>query len=136
MVGESDGGGEAYLLSQTHSYTCTHTHTATQTHTATHTHTATPTPTRTHTHPTSPLSGVDTQEDLALESQLLADQKERCEHIMLVDLGRNDVGRVAEMGTVSVDKLMEVERYSHVMHISSTVTGKLRPELTSWDALR
>ena len=80
--------------------------------------------------------GQDDAEDVALEAELLADQKERCEHIMLVDLGRNDVGRVASAGTVSVDKLMEIERYSHVMHISSTVTGTLREELNCWDALR
>lgn len=55
---------------------------------------------------------------------------------MLVDLGRNDVGKVADWGSVSVDRLMDVERYSHVMHISSTVTGKLREGLTCWDALR
>jgi len=80
--------------------------------------------------------GRDEAEDRALREELLADEKERCEHIMLVDLGRNDVGRVADMGTVEVEKLMEVENYSHVMHISSTVTGTLREELTSWDALR
>ena len=55
---------------------------------------------------------------------------------MLVDLGRNDVGKVAQMGSVSVDRLMEVEKYSHVMHISSTVTGKLLPELNAWDVMR
>ena len=80
--------------------------------------------------------GVDAAEDVALETELLADEKERSEHIMLVDLGRNDVGKVAEAGSVSVDKLMEVERYSHVMHISSTVTGALQAGLTAWDALR
>jgi anthranilate synthase component 1 len=80
--------------------------------------------------------GVDQEQDLALERELLADEKERAEHVMLVDLGRNDVGRVAESGTVAVERLMEVERYSHVMHISSTVTGTLRPELDAWDALR
>ena len=80
--------------------------------------------------------GVDPASDAAAEADLLADTKERAEHVMLVDLGRNDVGRVAVPGTVSVDKLMEVERYSHVMHISSTVTGSLRPGLTPWDALR
>ena len=58
------------------------------------------------------------------------------EHVMLVDLGRNDVGRVAEYGSVQVHKLMEVERYSHVMHISSTVTGSLRAGLDCWDAMR
>ena len=75
-------------------------------------------------------------EDRALEVELLADEKERAEHVMLVDLGRNDVGRVCEQGTVNVDRCMEVERYSHVMHISSTVTGQLRPGLDCWDALR
>jgi anthranilate synthase component 1 len=75
-------------------------------------------------------------EDAALERELLADPKERAEHIMLVDLGRNDVGRVAIPGTVSLPRLLEVERYSHVMHISSTVTGELRPGLDCWDALR
>ena len=75
-------------------------------------------------------------EDRALEIELLADEKERAEHVMLVDLGRNDVGRVCRQGTVSVDRCMEVERYSHVMHISSTVTGELSPGLDCWDALR
>ena len=80
--------------------------------------------------------GATPAEDAALERELLADEKERAEHIMLVDLGRNDVGRVAEPGTVSLDAVMEVERYSHVMHISSTVIGELRPGLDCWDALR
>jgi anthranilate synthase component 1 len=80
--------------------------------------------------------GTDPAEDLALEKELLADPKERAEHVMLVDLGRNDVGRVARPGTVSVDRLMEVERYSHVMHISSTVTGKLGEASSGLDALR
>ena len=80
--------------------------------------------------------GADPAEDLALEKELLSDLKERAEHVMLVDLGRNDVGRVAQPGTVSVDRLMEVERYSHVMHISSTVSGRLRDGCTSLDALR
>jgi len=75
-------------------------------------------------------------EDAKLAEELLKDEKEIAEHIMLVDLGRNDVGRVAQFGTVNVEKLMEIERYSHVMHISSTVTGRLRGECTSWDALR
>jgi anthranilate synthase component 1 len=79
---------------------------------------------------------VNEEEDLALERELLADAKERAEHIMLVDLGRNDVGRVASPGGVSLDRVMEIERYSHVMHISSTVTGVLRDGLSSWDALR
>jgi len=80
--------------------------------------------------------GASTEEDAALERELLADGKECAEHVMLVDLGRNDVGKVAVSGSVKVRKLMEVERYSHVMHISSTVTGDLLPELDSWDALR
>ncbi|HZK74110.1 MAG TPA: chorismate-binding protein [Clostridia bacterium] len=80
--------------------------------------------------------GIDAAEDAALERELLSDLKERAEHVMLVDLGRNDVGRVARPGTVKVDRLMEVERYSHVMHISSTVSGELREGCTSLDALR
>ena len=80
--------------------------------------------------------GVDPAEDAALEKELLADPKERAEHVMLVDLGRNDVGRVARPGSVSVDRLMEVERYSHVMHISSTVTGELDSSRSPLDALR
>jgi anthranilate synthase component 1 len=80
--------------------------------------------------------GADPAEDLRLEKELLSDLKERAEHVMLVDLGRNDVGRVARPGTVTVDRLMEVERYSHVMHISSTVSGQLRDGRTSLDALR
>jgi anthranilate synthase component 1 len=69
--------------------------------------------------------GKTSEEDLELEKELLADPKECAEHIMLVDLGRNDIGRIAETGTVNVDELMVVERYSHVMHIVSNVTGKL-----------
>jgi anthranilate synthase component 1 len=80
--------------------------------------------------------GADPEEDRRLEKELLSDLKERAEHVMLVDLGRNDVGRVARPGTVAVDRLMEVERYSHVMHISSTVSGQLREGKTSLDALR
>lgn len=80
--------------------------------------------------------GADPAEDVRLEKELLADLKERAEHVMLVDLGRNDVGRVARPGTVSVDRLMEVERYSHVMHISSTVSGELKDGCSSLDALR
>ncbi|XP_037444230.1 anthranilate synthase alpha subunit 1, chloroplastic-like [Triticum dicoccoides] len=75
-------------------------------------------------------------EDKVLEQLLLSDEKQRAEHIMLVDLGRNDVGKVSKPGTVKVEKLMNIERYSHVMHISSTVTGELRDDLTCWDALR
>ncbi|MCH7491850.1 MAG: anthranilate synthase component I [Gemmatimonadetes bacterium] len=80
--------------------------------------------------------GRNEAEDLALEKELLADPKERAEHIMLVDLGRNDVGRVAALGTVKVDELMTVERYSHVMHICSNVTGRLAEGNTAFDALR
>jgi anthranilate synthase component I len=79
--------------------------------------------------------GNDEEEDKALENDLLADEKERAEHVMLVDLARNDVGRVARYGTVSVDELMVVERYSHVMHIVTSVTGKLAPDKTPFDAL-
>jgi anthranilate synthase component 1 len=75
-------------------------------------------------------------EDARLEAELLADEKERAEHIMLVDLGRNDIGRIAVPGTVSVNDLMVVERYSHVMHIVSDVTGTIRPGLDSFDVLR
>jgi anthranilate synthase component 1 len=80
--------------------------------------------------------GADREQDLALERELLGDAKERAEHVMLVDLGRNDVGRVAVPGSIRVERLMEVERYSHVMHISSTISGRLAPERTSLDALR
>ncbi len=80
--------------------------------------------------------GATEQEDAALERELLADEKERAEHIMLVDLGRNDVGRVAQPGSVCIERMMEIERYSHVMHISSTVTGVLEDGLDSWAALR
>jgi anthranilate synthase component 1 len=80
--------------------------------------------------------GADREADVALERELLADAKERAEHVMLVDLGRNDVGRVAAPGSVRVERLMEVERYSHVMHISSTVSGRLAAGRTSLDALR
>ncbi len=80
--------------------------------------------------------GSTPEEDIALERELLADPKERAEHIMLVDLGRNDVGQVARPGTIELPVLMHIERYSHVMHISSTVTGTLRDGLDCWDALR
>jgi anthranilate synthase component 1 len=80
--------------------------------------------------------GRDEAEDRALADELLADPKERAEHIMLVDLGRNDVGRVAETGSVRLTELMVVERYSHVMHITSNVTGRLAPGRTAFDALR
>ncbi|HEX8204068.1 MAG TPA: anthranilate synthase component I [Isosphaeraceae bacterium] len=80
--------------------------------------------------------GRDEAEDRALAEELLADPKERAEHIMLVDLGRNDVGRVAEFATVRLTDVMKVERYSHVMHITSNVTGRLAPGKTAFDALR
>jgi len=79
--------------------------------------------------------GKTEEEDVALEAELLADEKERAEHTMLVDLGRNDVGKVSVAGTVELPSLMTIERYSHVMHISSTVTGILREGLDAWDAL-
>ncbi|XP_074295033.1 anthranilate synthase alpha subunit 2, chloroplastic-like [Silene latifolia] len=79
--------------------------------------------------------GKSPKEDFMLENQLLNDQKQCAEHIMLVDLGRNDVGKVSEFGSVKVEKLMSIEKYSHVMHISSTVTGKLLDHLSSWDVL-
>src|ERR671916_947585 len=79
--------------------------------------------------------GATPEEDAALAEELLADEKERAEHVMLVDLGRNDLGRVSEVGSVELASFMEVERYSHVMHIVSTVEGNLRPGLTALDAL-
>ncbi len=78
----------------------------------------------------------DPAEDAALEAEMMADEKERSEHVMLVDLGRNDVGRVSEFGSVTVDRLMYVERYSHVMHMVSALSGRLREGLTAVDALR
>lgn len=80
--------------------------------------------------------GKTPEEDAKLEEILLNDAKQCAEHVMLVDLGRNDVGKVAKSGSVKVEKLMNIERYSHVMHISSTVTGELQDHLASWDALR
>ncbi|WP_066379619.1 MULTISPECIES: anthranilate synthase component I [unclassified Anabaena] len=80
--------------------------------------------------------GKTTKEDLALAADLLADPKEIAEHVMLVDLGRNDLGRVCESGSVKVDELMVVERYSHVMHIVSNVVGKLALKKTAWDLLK
>ncbi len=79
--------------------------------------------------------GAGPQEDLALEAELLADPKERAEHVMLVDLGRNDLGRVCRPGTVAVSDLMVIERYSHVMHIVSQVEGELAEGRTVWDLL-
>jgi len=90
---------------------------------------------------TRPLAGTrrrgrDEIEDKQLEAELLADPKERAEHIMLVDLHRNDIGRVCATGSVKLDAIMVVERYSHVMHISSNVTGRLAEGATAFDALR
>ena len=80
--------------------------------------------------------GRTPKEDRELAHELIADAKERAEHVMLVDLGRNDLGRVCEVGTVHVDDMMEVERYSHVMHIVSSVSGTLREDLGPVDVLR
>ena len=80
--------------------------------------------------------GADAREDARLAEELQQDPKERAEHVMLVDLGRNDLGRVARPGTVTVSKYMEVERYSHVLHLVSHVEARLRPELDALDALR
>jgi anthranilate synthase component 1 len=80
--------------------------------------------------------GATEAEDEALAADLLADPKEIAEHLMLIDLGRNDVGRIAEAGSVEVTENMVIERYSHVMHIVSNVTGKARSDLTAFDALR
>jgi anthranilate synthase component I len=90
---------------------------------------------------TRPLAGTrkrgeTEEEDRKLAEELAADPKERAEHIMLVDLGRNDVGRVSRFGTVQYTDLLSIERYSHVMHLSSTVTGRLQPGKTAFDALR
>ena len=79
--------------------------------------------------------GKTEEEDLKLEEELLADEKELAEHNMLVDLGRNDIGRISEIGSVSVDKYLSIERFSHVMHIGSTVTGTLRSDLDSLVAI-
>ncbi len=79
--------------------------------------------------------GADKAEDLALAAELLADPKERAEHLMLLDLGRNDVGRVAQLGSVRVKESFAIERFSHVMHLSSTVEGTIRPECDALDAL-
>jgi anthranilate synthase component 1 len=80
--------------------------------------------------------GATPEEDRRIAQELLADEKERAEHVMLVDLGRNDLGRVCEYGSVVVDELMEIESYSHVMHIVSSVSGTLRAEVGAMDALR
>jgi anthranilate synthase component I len=80
--------------------------------------------------------GATPEEDRRIAGELLADEKERAEHVMMVDLGRNDLGRVCEYGSVTVDEMMEVELYSHVMHIVSSVSGTLREEVGAMDALR
>ena len=80
--------------------------------------------------------GADPEEDRALERELLSDEKECAEHVMLVDLGRNDLGQVCAIGSITLERIMEIERYSHVMHLSSTLTGVLRAGLDCWEALR
>jgi anthranilate synthase component I len=80
--------------------------------------------------------GTDRQSDQQLAEELKNDPKERAEHVMLVDLARNDAGRVSAPGSVQVNEFLEVERYSHVMHLVSNITGRLRPDLTPYDALR
>jgi len=80
--------------------------------------------------------GANPEEDRLIAEELLADEKERAEHVMLIDLGRNDLGRVCEYGSVHVEEMMEIEYYSHVMHIVSSVSGTLRPEVGAMDALR
>ncbi len=80
--------------------------------------------------------GQTPEQDRQLEQELLADEKERAEHVMLVDLGRNDVGRVARRGSVQVEAFMQIERYSHVMHLVSQVTGRLAPAMTVYDVLQ
>ena len=79
--------------------------------------------------------GKTPKEDLALEKELLADEKELAEHNMLVDLGRNDLGKISKFGTVEVEKLHSIERYSHVMHIGSTVRGEIRNDRDALDAI-
>jgi anthranilate synthase component I len=80
--------------------------------------------------------GTTHAEDIALEKELLADEKERAEHLMLVDLARNDIGRVCQFGSVKVPEMMVIERYSHVMHIVSQVEGQISPERTAYDLMR
>ena len=80
--------------------------------------------------------GHTDEEDLALEEELVKDPKEIAEHLMLIDLGRNDVGRVSQAGSVEVVERFVIERYSHVMHLSSTVEGKLQPNKSAMDVLR
>ena len=89
---------------------------------------------------TNPIAGTrprgkTKQEDEEIEKELLGNEKERAEHMMLVDLGRNDIGRVSEIGSVTIDKYMKVEKYSHVMHIVSEVYGTLRKQMSGFDAL-
>ena len=89
---------------------------------------------------TFPLAGTRPRgktpaEDAALETELLADEKERAEHNMLVDLGRNDLGKISQIGSVEVEKYMEIERFSHVMHIGSTIRGEIRGDLDALDAI-
>ncbi len=79
--------------------------------------------------------GATEEEDQKLEEKLLADEKERAEHNMLVDLGRNDIGKISEFGSVKVEKYMSMERFSHVMHIGSTVAGTIREDLDAADAV-
>ena len=79
--------------------------------------------------------GADDLEDARLAAELQEDPKERAEHVMLVDLGRNDLGRIARPGTVNVERLMEVERFSHVMHLTSRITARLQPDLDALDVL-
>ena len=90
---------------------------------------------------THPIAGTrprspDADEDVRLEAELRSDEKEQAEHIMLLDLGRNDVGRVSTPGTVSATEVMEIERYSHVMHLVSHVEGQLGDDYSNYDALR
>jgi anthranilate synthase component 1 len=80
--------------------------------------------------------GLSTDQDQLMEEELLNDPKEIAEHLMLIDLGRNDIGRVAKTGTVKVSEMMVVERYAHVMHMASNVDGELRDELSAMDLLR
>jgi len=80
--------------------------------------------------------GIDEKEDRKLETQLLSDEKERAEHVMLVDLGRNDLGRVCEYGSVQLNESMSIEKYSHVMHIVSEITGKLHKGKDGFDCVR
>jgi anthranilate synthase component 1 len=80
--------------------------------------------------------GQTAAEDKALEKELLADEKEKAEHIMLVDLGRNDLGRVCDYDSIRINGFMEIERYSHVMHIVSNISGHLKPGITDYDALK